>query len=200
MIFGLLNVNMINQFIHIIKNIAAIGLGCFFIISCENKIEVLQNMDNPTLGVEEGINIESYISQSGRMKAKLTAPLMLRYLLDTPKIEFTKSLHVDFYDDTLAVETQLNARYAQYLESDSKVLLKDSVIVFNRTGDTLWTSLLYWDQNKQEFYTDKPVKVKREFSQKYIHSLGIRADQSLRDITFYKVQPDSYIIVTDSIH
>ncbi|MCZ2222434.1 MAG: LPS export ABC transporter periplasmic protein LptC [Chitinophagales bacterium] len=181
---------MISQLIHTIKNIAAIGIGCFFIISCENKIQDLQNLETTALGVEEGINIESYISQSGRMKAKLTAPLMLRYLLDTPKIEFTKSLHVDFYDDSLRVETQLNAKYAQYLETDSKVFLRDSVIVFNRTGDTLWTSVLYWDQNKQEFYTDKPVKVKREFNNKYIHSIGIRADQNLRDITFYKVQPE----------
>ncbi|MBX2932082.1 MAG: LPS export ABC transporter periplasmic protein LptC [Chitinophagaceae bacterium] len=191
---------MTKHYQHIIKYLAAFGVGCLFIIGCENKMEVLQNMDKTTLGVEEAKNIESYISQSGRMKAKLTAPLMLRYLLDTPKIEFTKTLHVDFYDDTLAIETQLDAKYAQYLEYDSKVLLRDSVVVFNRTGDTLWTPELYWDQNKQEFYTDKPVKVKREFSQKYIHSIGIRSDQNLRDITFYKIQPDSYIVITDSIH
>ena len=31
------------------------------------------------LGVDEAINIESYMSQGGKMRAKLTAPLMLRY-------------------------------------------------------------------------------------------------------------------------
>ena len=44
------------------------------------------------------------------------------------------------------------------------------------------------------FFTDKPVKVKR-INVKYIHSIGIKADQTLKDITFYKIQLDSYIIV-----
>jgi len=190
---------MINYLSHIIQKLAVCILGCFFVVSCENKMETLQNFDATTLGVEEGLYIESYISQSGRMKAKLTAPIMLRYLLDTPKVAFTKSLHVDFYDDTLAIETQLFAKFGEYYESKNEILLKDSVIVFNRTGDSLWTSELYWDQNKQEFFTDKPVRVKREYNNKYIHSIGIRSDQNLHNITFYKIQPDSYIMVTDSI-
>jgi hypothetical protein len=49
------------------------------------------------LGVEEGKNIESYMSQGGKMKAKLTAPIMLRYMLDTPKVEFTKSYACRFF-------------------------------------------------------------------------------------------------------
>ncbi|GMV77949.1 MAG: hypothetical protein AMXMBFR79_10820 [Chitinophagaceae bacterium] len=198
--FGLLNVSMINTLSYIAKISAALAIGCFFLIACENKIEVVRNLGKSTLGVEEGKNIESYISQAGKVKAKLTAPLMLRYLLDTPKIEFTKSLHVDFYDDTLGIETNLFAKYGRYFENDNKVFLKDSVIVFNVSGDTLWTSELYWDQNTQGFFTDKPVKVKREFNNKYIHSIGIKADQTLKDITFYKIQPDSYIIVADSTY
>lgn len=168
--------------------------------SCENKIETVRDLGKATLGVEEGKNIESFISQSGKMRAKLNAPIMLRYLLDTPKIEFTKTLFVSFYDDTLGIESNLFAKYGRYLENDNKVYLKDSVVVYNIAGDTLWTSELYWNQDTEEFFTNKPVRVKRELNNKYIHSIGVRANQNLKDITFYKIQPDSYFIVSDSIY
>ncbi|MCU0322477.1 MAG: LPS export ABC transporter periplasmic protein LptC, partial [Chitinophagaceae bacterium] len=163
---------MINRFNNISTLLAAIIMGCFFVTSCENEIKTVQDLGKRTLGVEEAKNIESYMSQAGKMRAKLSAPLMLRYLLDTPKVEFTKTMHVDFFDDTLGVESQLNCKYGRYLENDNKVYLRDSVVVFNRTGDTLWTDELLWDQIKQEFYTDKFVRLKKGFNSTYILGYG----------------------------
>lgn len=191
---------MINIFFHKLNKWAAFTIGCFLLFACENKIDTVRNLGKSTLGVEEGKNIESYISQSGKMRAKLNAPLMLRYLLDTPTIVFNKSLLVNFYNDSLKMESTLFAKYGRYLENDNKVFLKDSVVVYNIFGDTLWTSELYWNQNTEQFYTEKPVKVKREFNNKYIHSIGVRANQNLKDITFYNIQSDSYIIVSESIY
>jgi len=181
--------------------IAALLVSCFFVVSCENKIETVRELGKKKLGVEEGINIESYMSQSGKMKAKLTAPIMLRYLLDTPKVEFPKTMHVDFYDSTLAIESKLNCKYGRYFENDNKVYLKDSVIVFNRKGDTLWTDELIWDQTKAEFFTDKFVKVKKGFNATYILGQnGLRADQSLNNLTFFNIREGSYIVVPDSTY
>lgn len=181
--------------------IAALLVSCFFVVSCENKIETVRELGKKKLGVEEGINIESYMSQSGKMKAKLTAPLMLRYLLDTPKVEFPKTMHVDFYDSTLAIESKLNCKYGRYFENDNKVYLKDSVIVFNKKGDTLWTDELIWDQTKAEFFTDKFVKVKKGFNATYILGQnGLRADQSLNNLTFFNIREGSYIVVPDSTY
>lgn len=192
---------MINRFNKIYDSLAAILLGCFFVVGCENEIKTVQDLGKKTLGVEEGINIESYMSQAGKMRAKLSAPYMLRYLLDTPKVEFTKSMHVDFFDDTLAIESQLSCKYGRYLENDNKVFLKDSVVVFNRTGDTLWTEELYWDQLKEEFYTNKFVRVKKGFNATYILGYGgMRSDQSLNNITFYSIREGSYYNVPDSTY
>ncbi len=190
---------MINRFTTIPTTLAAILVGCFFVMGCENEITKVQDLGKKTLGIEEGINIESYMSQAGKMKAKLKAPFMLRYLLDTPKVEFPKTMHVDFFDDTLGIESQLNCKYGRYLESDNKVYLYDSVVVFNRTGDTLWTNELLWDQLKGEFYTDKFVKVKKGFNATYIKAYkGMRSDQTLNNIRFFEVRDDSYFIVPDS--
>lgn len=181
--------------------LAALLLSCFFIVSCENKIEVVKNLGKKRLGVEEAYSIESYMSQSGKMKAKLTAPIMLRHLLDTPKVEFIKTMHVDFFDDTLGIESRMDCKYGRYLENDNKVYLRDSVVVFNRKGDTLWTDELIWDQSKAEFFTDKFVKVKKGFNSTYIlGNNGLRADQSLNNITFFNIKKGSYVILPDSTY
>ena len=97
-----------------------------------------------------------------KTKAKLVAPYMLRHEERVPYIEFTKTLHTDFFDDSLHVESKLDAHYGKYMEAESKVYLRDSVVVFNIKGDTLYCNELYWDRSKtgKEFYTDKPVRIR----------------------------------------
>jgi hypothetical protein len=54
----------------------------------------------------------------------------------------------------------VTAKYACYFQSLGKVLLKDSVVVYNMTGDTLYCKTLWWDQVQQEFYTADSVVVR----------------------------------------
>ncbi|HYJ37365.1 MAG TPA: LPS export ABC transporter periplasmic protein LptC [Chitinophagaceae bacterium] len=139
---------------------AALLSGCIFIYSCENDPEVIKKFTEKKTAIEEAKNIESYLSQDGRVRAKLTAPYMLRYLTDSTYVEFPNSLHVDFYNDTLAVESQLDALYGKYREWEKKVFLRDSVVVINKmTGDTLRSPDLWWDQHTEKIYTDKPVRI-----------------------------------------
>jgi len=139
---------------------AALLTGCFFMCSCENDINVIKKLNDKKTAIEEAKNIESYLSQAGKVKAKLTAPFMLRYLTDSTYVEFPHSLHVDFYNDTLAVESQLDALYGKYREWEKKVFLRDSVVVINKiNGDTLRCPELWWDQQTEKIYTDKPVRI-----------------------------------------
>jgi len=194
-ISGSENVNMNSFTLKILKVSAAFFVGCFFVWSCENDIHEVQSLNKKTIGIEEGKNIESYLSQGGKVKAKLIAPLMLRYQLDTPKVEFPKSLHVDFFNDSTKVESKLSAKYGRYLENENKVFLRDSVVVFNMTGDTLFTKELYWDQDKALFYTDKNVIIHKP-DQK-VYGTGMIADQNFKNITIKKVH-DSYVNIADS--
>src|SRR5881392_1317374 len=139
---------------------AAFLMGCIFIFCCENDYETVQHLGEKKTAVEEAKMIESYLSQGGKIKAKLTAPFMLRYLTDSTYVEFPHSLHVDFYNDTLAVESQLDALYGKYREWEKKVYLRDSVVVINKmSGDTLRSPDLWWDQQTEKIYTDKPVRI-----------------------------------------
>ncbi|TAL46765.1 MAG: LPS export ABC transporter periplasmic protein LptC [Chitinophagaceae bacterium] len=132
---------------------------------------------------EEARDIESYMSQQGQMRAKLTSPFMIRYITDTVYVEFPKTLHVDFFDDSTLVETRLDALYGKYYESLNKVYLRDSVRVINRDGDTLRCPELWWDQTLQKFYTDKPARLDGN-DKHLVGNQGLEATQDLKVITF----------------
>lgn len=139
---------------------AAFTGSCFFISSCENDPQVVDSLFEKKTAVEEGFGVDSYLSQGGKVKARLLAPYMKRFLADSPYVEFPRTLHVDFLNDSAQVESILDAHYARHIEYQRKVLLRDSVVVINRVkGDTLKTEELWWDQNREEFYTDKPVRI-----------------------------------------
>jgi LPS export ABC transporter protein LptC len=167
--------------------VAALLVSCFFLVTaCENDEKEVNDLYNQKLSVEEGVNIESYLSQGGKTKAKLTSPYMLRYQTpDSPYLEFPRTVHVDFYNDSLQIESTVDSRYAKYIEFAHKVLLRDSVLVKSmKNGDTLRTQELWWDQDKQQFYTDKPAHVLQR--DKIIFAKdGLRAAQDLTSYTFY---------------
>jgi len=165
---------------------AALLMGCFFVFtSCENDEKEVDKFFKKQVAVEEARNVESYLSQSGTVKAKLTSPYMLRVQADSPYMEFPRTMHVDFYNDSTVVESTVDSRYAKYVEYDHKVLLRDSVLVQSlKNGDTLRTQELWWDQDKKEFYTDKPAHVYQRDKIIFAKN-GLRAAQDLTSYTFY---------------
>jgi LPS export ABC transporter protein LptC len=163
-----------------------LAASVFFFFSCENTQEEIDALDKKKLMMDEATQIESYLSQGGKTKAKLTAPLMLRVTADTNYTEFPKTLHVDFYNDSKIVDTRLNARYGKYYENLNKVYLRDSIKIISIRGDTLYCDDLWWDQDKELFYTDKPVRQRSSSGQKIDGKNGLEATQDLKRTTFKK--------------
>jgi LPS export ABC transporter protein LptC len=155
--------------------------------ACENNEAEVDQLFKKEIGVEEGKQIESYFSQGGVVKAKLVSPYMQRYQTDSPYILFPKKLHVDFYDDSLIISSTLDALYAKYTEYDRKVLLLgqgDKVVVINlKNKDTLLTSKLLWDQDKQQFTTDDSVHIHQP--DKVVNGKGLQATQDFSSWTIF---------------
>jgi LPS export ABC transporter protein LptC len=128
--------------------------------ACENDANEVASLNKKTVEVEEGRGITGSFSQSAVQKAQLTAPVMYRVKADSPYTEFPKSIHVDFYKPDHSIESVVKARYAKYYETLGKVYLKDSVVVYNTTGDTLYCNDLWWDQTANIFYTDNAVIIR----------------------------------------
>ena len=154
----------------------------FLFSSCENDPRVIDELTKPVELKEEARTVESYLSQGGTIKAKLISPLMYRYQRDTIMTEFPNTLHVDFYGDSLKIESWLFAKYGIYYDNLNKVFLRDSVVVINIEGDTLRTPELWWDQASGRFYTDKPSRL--DGKDKHILCKdGIDGPQDLKIIT-----------------
>jgi LPS export ABC transporter protein LptC len=191
---------MINTTHHKIFKIAVACLSsCFFMAACENDVDAVKALGARVSGIDVGKNVAIYVSNDGKLGAKLTAPLMNRYLQDSSKmIEFPQSIHVDFYKDSNQIESQLSAKYAKYKETENIVYLKENVIIFNTLGDTLWCKEMYWDQNTGKFYTEQDVVVKQHSPLAKIYGKGLEANQNLTDIRIFKPQANSYAIIQDS--
>lgn len=184
---------MINRFNH--KNIfvkaAAFIAGCFFFLACENDIKVIQAMQSKKISVDEVKQVTTYLSTGGRLKAKLSAPFMLRYYDSVPRVEFPNTLHVDFYNDSMQIESYLDSKKAYYYEQQSRVILQDSVVVIRIDGDTLKTNELFWEQNLHKLYTNGDVEIRQKT--KTIFGTGFESDEQLKN--FRIDTPRGFILV-----
>jgi LPS export ABC transporter protein LptC len=161
---------------------AVLILSCIFLLSCENDESKVRNLNSTKTGVEEAKTITLNYTIGGKTKAILTSPLMLNVQESIPYVEFPKTLHVDFYNDSAKIESKLNAHYGRYKQYQSIVYLKDSVVVINmEKGDTLICDELYWDRSKtgNEFYTDKPVRIRTKTET--INGKGMEASQDFKN-------------------
>lgn len=167
--------------------------------NCSNTKADLTVFDKTKLAIEESRNVVSYLSQSGIMKARLTAPLMIRYTSDSTRIEFTKGLHTEFFVinaalpqgvDTNVVESHIYSKFGKYTEFNNKVYLKDSVKCYNALKqDTLWCDDLWWDQTLETIYTYGKFRFKTHDGQDMHgdgNQSGFKAKQDLSEYTLYR--------------
>lgn len=164
-------------------------LTATLLVSCENDENEVKGLSSKNLGVEEAVKVDINYTLTGNAKAKLLSPLMLRVQDTVPYVEFPKTLHVNFYNDSAKVESILDARYGKYMESQSKVLLRDSVrFIGLKNGDTLYCEELFWDRNRPQFqfYTDKPVQIRTK-SQIIYGEGGFETNQNFTEKLVKKV-------------
>lgn len=174
--------HLLNSFRRILMAGSCIAV-CWWLTSCENSQSEVDVWTKKRIIPEEAHNMESYLSQDGRLKAKLTAPLMLRWQADTISVEFPRSLHVDFFNDSAQLESQVDSKYGIYYENLSKVYLRDSVLVTSVKGDSLWCHDLWWDQNRKLFYSDTTAIYKAP-GRDIMGTKGIEATQDFSTVTF----------------
>ena len=181
-------------------SIKAASLGTFLLLliisaGCKNDEKAIEDWSKRKVMVDVAKSVESYLSQEGKVKAKLVAPLMLKYESDTTYVEFPNKLHVDFYDDSAKIESWVDSRHGKYFETLNKVYLWDSVRVINIHGDTLKSADLWWDQNRKLFYTDNYAQYLTKDKQIF-PGKGLEATQDFRSILFK--QPIGTVDVADT--
>ena len=173
---------------------ACISLCLLSLFACENDMQAIMRLDQKAAVTEEGTKIESYYSQMGKVRAKLTAPTMKRYLERPAYVEFNNGLKVLSYNDSLTVESTVTARYGKYFENDDNVFLRDSVVVINREGKRLDCNELNWDSKRGKFYSNKHVRISTPTDT--IYGTGLESNQDFSNYNI--INPQGQVLVQDS--
>lgn len=173
-------------------------LVLFVILSagCVNDIKKVEALSERGTGVEVARNIKTYYyGPTGRLKGVLTAPVLYRYVQDTPYIVLDSGLRVDFYNDSEKVQSILTAKEGRYYERSNNIIVKDSVKVVSMGGRRiLQTRQLFWDPKKQQFYTHDPATLTTP-AQTIVARQGLIAPA---DLSWYKFMQASGELKVDS--
>ena len=98
-------------------------------------------------------------------------------------IEWGNGVLVSYFDKQGNITTLFSANYVYYTEKEELYHAKGNVIVKNNeTLDELTTEELFWDEGKEEYYTEKFVTIKSDGE---VHTgEGLTANQ---DFTSYQI-------------
>jgi len=142
---------------HITKSIAVIIMTAM-LFSCGNKFEEVNDfLSDKNLPIAVTKNITSVYTDSGYVKNKLDAKLLLNFENRTkhPYQEFPEGIKITTFDKK-GDSTTITANYAITYQKTKISEIKGNVVVFNHTQNmTLKTKQLFWDQNLNYFFSNK---------------------------------------------
>lgn len=148
------------NFRNIIPIVAAMMLA-MMMYSCENSISTVKEVTRAdTLENLSAKNIVYIRSDSGKVKVRLTAPLMKRFEGKTIYTEFPNGFEAFFYDSLDRPSSRIRANYGISYESTKLMVARNDVEVENfKTLEKLNTESLYWNQRKKIIFTRAFVKI-----------------------------------------
>lgn len=172
-------------------------IGLLLCSSCVNDLEKVKALSEKGSGVEVAREVKTYYyGPNGKLKGILTAPVLYRYMRDTPYMDLDSGLKVNFYNDSLQLQTILTAKKGRYFEKSNDIVVRDSVVVTTVDGKKLLTEELHWDPKKQQFYTDSPARLITA-SQDLTGEYGLVAPA---DLSWYKFMSASGELKMDSTY
>lgn len=151
-----------------------------------NDPKEVEEKGKPPVPTEVSTGVTAYYSDSGEVKAKLTASKMIRTLTEDPIIEMRDGLQVTFFAPDKSVESTLTADYGVRFLNTGITRVNKHVVVVNNKGDSLNTEELNWDERQNEIYTRKFVKVRTR--SEIILADGFKSDVGFTDYTFYNIK------------
>lgn len=153
---------------------------------CKNDLKQVQDITSQKKPAEVSTFIEAIYSDSGRVKAKLNAPKMIRYLTQKdPTIEMPNGLKVLFYDKNLVVKSTLTANSGVRFLNSGVTRLTGNVVAINVKGDTMNTEELFWNEKSERVYSNTFTKVKTR--KEVILSDGFESNIGFTDYTFKNI-------------
>lgn len=135
-------------------------LFMLMLFSCKNDIKIINSLSGvDSLPLEIAYDVEISFSDSGKLQAVLSAPIMER-VSETEEdggeyLEFPQGFKAVFYDSVANPESEITARYGVNYEKKDMMEARHNVIIKNfPKQEQLNTEHLIWDRKKKEIFSD----------------------------------------------
>ncbi len=162
--------------------------------SCKNDPKEIDRLVNKST-IQEDIahDVTIIFSKNGKTSARLYAKEFVRNEVARPPFtDLKKGIKMEFFDDSLRVESTLTALYARYYEKQGNILIRDSIVVVNKKGERLQTQELIYNQSIKKFYTEKFVRI--HTPTQVMFGDGLEANE---DFTWYEIKHPKGIMQVD---
>ena len=167
----------------------ALALAASFSLwSCSEKKQELMkgNFDPEHFATMTTTNVETLISDSGVVRYKIVSPIWLIFdQAKEPKWTFPKGIHLEKFNDLFRVEAEVKCDSAIFFKEKQLWRLDGYVEITNITGEKFLTPQLYWDQRKQELYSDSFIHIEQKG--RIIEGYGFNSNDRLTKYEVKKV-------------
>lgn len=163
-------------------------------VSCKNDPKEIDRLVNKsTIQEDVAHDVTIIFSKNGKTSARLYAKEFVRNEVAKPPFtDLKKGIKMEFFNDSLRVESTLTALYARYYEKQGNILIRDSIVVVNKKGERLQTQELIYNQSIKKFYTEKFVRI--HTPTQVMFGDGLEANE---DFTWYEIKHPKGIMQVD---
>ncbi len=165
-------------------------------VCCKNDIETINKITEiKNIPAFEVKGLETTYSDSGIIKLKIYAPLLVRYdKANKPYDEYSKGIFVEFYNSSMQVSGTLKCNYAKFLINEEIWEAKSDVEINNSDKkEKINTHQLFWDMKTASIYSDKFVRITT--ADEVLYGKGFESNQ---EFTKWKIlQPTGPIKIKD---
>lgn len=161
------------------------------VVSCKSKLSEASSLklgETPVQTIQDAFAVQS---KNGKISMRMEAPVMNHYETDTTTYDtFPEGLSVYGYTDEGLLETVLVSDDAKHTVSKKKGEADiwaafGNVIIHNVIKkETMETDTIYWDQAKEEIYTDCYVKMYSPDG--FMQGYGMRSDDHARNSILHR--------------
>lgn len=129
----------------------------------ERKIDVASRLRPESMATMSTRNVSTLISDSGITQYKIVSPLWLVYdNVDTPYWRFPQGLYLRKYDPMFREIASVAADSAVYFKDRRIWRLDGHVELKKAPKDLFMTQQLFWDERRQEIYSDSFIHIETE--------------------------------------
>ena len=150
----------------------------------KNLAEAITERDSlPTM---KTLGVTTLISDSGITRYKIiTEEWEIYDKKNPPYWAFEKGVYLEKFDSLFHIDASIKADTAYYYEKKKLWELRSNVHIRNLQGDKFDTQLLFWDEAKEQIYSDKPISIEQADKSIINGQYGFKSNQQLTEYEIY---------------